>query len=289
MADKAWERVSFQTAADKAPREIDFCLPNLLAGGVGTVAADAGIGKTSLLLQLGAAVAAGIPVAGDALPAPGVTGKVVFLAAEDPPQILERRVHFLLQSLTAQGYGNETLQKLESQFHLFSLIGYAPKLVPVSELSAKTWDRLAAMAAGARLLVLDPIRSFHLSDDQDYGQMSLLFQILNDIAGRCRCTILFSHHVNRRSIGGQVEAGRRESDAIEGLRAFVNPTRWVLNMRTMSQEEAKAHGVSDESRPNYVRVTIPKSNYGPPLDPFWLHRSKEFEGIFESARLRVAD
>lgn len=287
MPNKAWQRVSFENAADKTPADIDFCLPNLLAGGVGTVAAEAGIGKTSLLLQLGAAVAAGIPVAHEALPAPSTTGKVVFLAAEDPPQILGRRIHFMMKSLVAHGYDNGVIKKIETQFHLFSLLGDTPKIVPVTESTPRAWERLENMAAGARLLILDPIRSFHLCDDQDYGQMSMLFQILTDIAARCRCTILFSHHVNRGSIGGQVEAGRRQSDATEGLRAFVNPTRWVLNMHTMSPEEADAHGVSGESIRDFVRVSIPKSNYGPPLDPFWLRRSAKFEGIFESVRLNA--
>jgi RecA-family ATPase len=270
MPNKTWQRVSFENAADKTPVAIDFCLPNLLAGSVGTVAAEAGIGKTSLLLQLGVAVAAGIPVAHEALPAPNMTGKVVFLAAEDPPQILERRIHFMMKSLVAHGYDNDVIKKIETQFHLFALLGDTPKIVPVNESTPRAWGRLENMAAGARLLILDPIRRF---------------QILSDIAGRCKCTILFSHHVNRGSIGGQVEAGRRRSDATEGLRAFVNPTRWVLNMHTMSPEDADAHGVGSDSMRDYVRVSIPKSNYGPPLESFWLRRSTKFEGIFESVSL----
>ncbi len=46
-----------------------------------------------------------------------------------------------------------------------------------------------------------------------------------------------------------------------------------------------AHGVSSDLRRDYVRVSIPKSNYGPPLEPFWLRRSAKFEGIFEYASL----
>lgn len=75
VASRTWERVSFGAAANAAPPELDFCVPNLIAAGVGTVAADAGVGKTSLLLQLGAAVAAGIPLAAAALPAPRPSGR----------------------------------------------------------------------------------------------------------------------------------------------------------------------------------------------------------------------
>jgi hypothetical protein len=47
MPNKAWQRASFENVADKTPAEIDFCLPNLLAGGVGTVAAEADIAGPS--------------------------------------------------------------------------------------------------------------------------------------------------------------------------------------------------------------------------------------------------
>jgi len=53
----------------------------------------------------------------------------------------------------------------------------------------------------------------------------------------------------------------------------------------MSQEEAEAHCISVDARPHYVRVSIPKANYGPPIEPFWLKRSAQFEGIFEYAKL----
>ncbi len=51
-----WRRVSFVEVRRDKPPAPDFCLTNLPAGSVGVVAAPAGIGKTSLLMQLGAAV-----------------------------------------------------------------------------------------------------------------------------------------------------------------------------------------------------------------------------------------
>lgn len=284
MAFDNWQRISFRAAADTAPPKIDFCLPNLLAGSVGTVAAEPGIGKTSLLLQLGAAVAAGIPVANGAIPKPEGTGKVVFLAAEDPPRILQRRAHFLVRSLEAQGCGRQLMETLETSFHLFSVVGHAPVLIHERGISNSAWNELSNVAAGARLVILDPIRSFHWCEDQDYRNMSLLYQILVDIASARDCTILFSHHASRCDLGSSTD----ESDAARGLSAFVNPTRWVLNMRTMSEQEARARAIDSASRRDYVQVTIPKSNYGPPVAPIWLHRSVQFEGIFERAALPEA-
>lgn len=277
MPDENWRLISFRMAADNPPPAIDFCLPNLVAGTVGVVAAEPGIGKTSLLMQLGAAVAAGISVAGGAMPAPERTGAVVFLAAEDPPKILERRAHFLMRSLDAQGCDNAVAARLDAGLRLLSLVGYAPVILHDTGLNKISMRQLSSFAKGTRLLILDPIRRFHWCNEQDYGKMALLFQLLVDIAVENGCTVLFSHHLSRFDVS--TAAG--EADMAQGISAFVNPTRWVLNLHAMSRKEAADHGVSEDSRRQYVRATIAKSNYGPPLGPYWLHRSNEFEGIFE--------
>ncbi|HTQ76532.1 MAG TPA: AAA family ATPase [Burkholderiales bacterium] len=279
MAIDDWRRTSFDDSAQAALPPLDFCLPNLLAGSVGTVAAEPGIGKTSLLMQLGAAVAAGVPVAGGAFPAPASTGKVVFLAAEDPPLMLDRRAHFLAKSLDTAGGG--VREVLERNFALYSVVGHAPMLVHERGVSRGAWDELSRAAAGARLVILDPLRAFHWCEDSDYRNLTLLYRILMDIAAARGCTILFSHHLVGPSYALRGEA----RDSAHGLDAFINPTRWVLNMLPMSEEEARAHSVERATMRQYVRVTVPKSNYGPPLASVWLRRSIEFEGMFERADL----
>ena len=282
MSFEDWRRASFDAHSDMVLPALDFCLPNLLAASVGTVAAEPGIGKTSLLMQLGAAVAAGVSVAGDAFPPPAITGKVVFLAAEDPPLMLERRAHFLVKSLEAQD--RNVREALRRNFQLYSVVGHAPMLVHERGVSRGAWDELSRAASGARLLILDPLRAFHWCEDSDYRNLTLLYRILTDIAASRQCTILFSHHLDRPSYALRGEA----RDSAHGLDAFINPSRWVLNMLPMSEHEAHAHAVDTAATRQYVRVTIPKSNYGPPLAPLWLRRSSEFEGIFERAELPAA-
>lgn len=276
----SWTRISFSEAAQAPLPPIEFCVPNLLAGSVGIVAAPPGIGKTCLLMQIGAAVAAGIPVANGAMAAPEYPGRVVMLAAEDPPAVLQRRAHSLVKSLLAQGCGNAVIAELEKNFQFLSLRRLAPKILSESGVGDAALDRLNALAKDARLLILDPIRRFHWCDEEDYGQMSLLFELLADIASRENCTIIFSHHVNQRLDVGE------ENDIAEGTSAFVNATRWVLNMRTMSKSEARARSVPEGERPQFVRISLAKSNYGPRPQTVWLRRSEEFGGIFEAAPLR---
>lgn len=281
MANRGWTRISLADASRESLPPIEFCVPNLMAGSVGIVAAPPGIGKTCLLMQIGTAVAAGIPVANGAISAPERTGRVVMLAAEDPPAVLNHRAHYLVKSLCAQGYDGDVIARLEKNFEFISWHGPAPKILSESNLSEPALDRLTAFAKGAKLLILDPIRKFHWCNEDDYGRMSLLFELLSNIAAREGCTILFSHHVNRPPGADDT------TDVAEGASAFVNATRWVLNMRTLSKQEARGFSVPEHERQNYVRISIPKSNYGPPLDAAWLRRSPDFGGIFELASLRL--
>jgi len=285
MRAEQWQRISFISARDEAAPEIDFCLPNLLAGTVGVIAAPAGIGKTSLLMQMGAAVAAGVSVAGDLLPAPAKTGRVVFLATEDPHSILIRRAHHFVRSLAAQGFGDDTIERLERNFHFYSLDGSPPVILSDNNLSTSALDQVEAFARDARLLILDPIRRFHLCDEQDFGRMSLLFSVLATVAAASGCTIIFSHHVDQPSARG----GLGEFEGAQGSSAFINATRWVVNMNSMSLPEAALYGVAPDMRRDYVRVSFTKSNYGPALAARWLRRSENFEGMLERCDLAVLE
>lgn len=285
MKKSDWQRISFLAASAGNPPDIDFCLPNLLAGTVGVIAAPAGIGKTSLLMQMGAAVAAGIPVAEDLLPAPQQTGKVVFLATEDPAAILHRRAHQFVRALESLGHEQKVIERLEQNFQFFSLCGGSPILLNDAQLNNSAVDEIEALARGARLLILDPIRRFHHCDEQSFSRMSLLFSLLTTITASTGCTLLFSHHVDQPDRG----AGLGEPEGAQGASAFINATRWVVNMNGMSLREAHEHRLDAASRRDYVRVSFTKSNYGPPLPARWLRRSPRFEGIFERCDLACGE
>ena len=273
-----WRPVSVAEAGRAAPPALDFCLPNLLAGGVGIVAAAAGIGKTSLLLQLGAAVAAGVAVAGDLLAVPQTTGRVVFLGTEDPPAIMQRRAHFLARAFEARGAGAEAIARLERNLVLYDVSASAPVVLMKEALGNSGLKRLEVLAKESRLLILDPIRSFHYCDEQDYGRMAMLFNLLNHIGINTGCAILFSHHV----VQPATDAALDEPAGAQGSYPFVNATRWVLNLTGMPRAEAERLGIAADDRRNYVRASFTKSNYGPPIPARWLRRSKQFEGIFET-------
>jgi hypothetical protein len=281
MKSNNWQQLSFaQARRDELPQP-DFCLPNLIAGTVGVVAAPAGIGKTSLLMQIAASVAAGVPVAGGLLPAPDKSGKVVFLATEDPLAVLQRRAHFIVRSLEEQGASSDVIERLDHNLNFFCAQAKVPILLWPDNLSEHGLDRLDSLARGARLLILDPIRRFHYCDEQDYSHMSMLFGLLTDIAANNGCTILFSHHVPQPASDADLEA---PAGAL-GSHAFINATRWVLNLSGMSHTQGQHLGIAENQQRHYVLASFTKSNYGEAIASRWLQRSETYEGVLSACNL----
>lgn len=281
MKSKKWETLPFASAwKDELPQP-DFCLPNLISGTVGVVAAPAGIGKTLLLMQIAASVAAGVPVAGGLLPALSKTGKVVFLATEDPLPILQRRAHFIVRSLEEQGAGNEEITRLDHNLKFHCAQSNVPILLWPDNLGEHGLDRLDLLARDARLLILDPIRRFHYCDEQDYSKMAILFSLLTDIAASNDCTILFSHHVPQPAS----DADLGSPAGALGSNAFINATRWVLNLNGMSSTQGEHMGIAEDQRRDYVLASFTKYNYGSAMSSRWLHRSEKYEGVLTACDL----
>lgn len=281
MKSKNWDQLSFAQARHSEPSQPDFCLPNLVAGTVGVVAAPAGIGKTSLLMQIAASVAAGVPVAGGLLPTPEKSGKVVFIATEDPLPVLQRRAHFMVRSLEEQGAGGDLAERLDDNLSFFCAQTQVPILLWPDNIGEHGLDRLNVLARGARLLILDPIRSFHYCDEQDYSQMATLFSLLSSIAAYHGCTILFSHHVPQLASDADLGA---PAGAL-GSSAFINATRWVMNLSGMSPAQAQHFGVAESERQHYVLASFTKSNYGEAIPGRWQRRSDKYEGVLSLCKL----
>jgi hypothetical protein len=281
MKSKDWDQLSFTLARHSEPPQPDFCLPNLVAGTVGVVAAPAGIGKTSLLMQIAASVAVGVPVAGGLLPTPEKSGKVVFLATEDPLAVLQRRAHFMVRNLEEQGAGDDLAERLDHNLSFYCAQTQVPILLWSDNIGEHGLERLNVLARDARLLILDPIRRFHYCDEQDYSKMATLFSVLTNVAANHGCTILFSHHVPQPTSDADLGA---PTGAL-GSHAFINATRWVLNLSGMSHAQGQHFAVAENDRQHYVLASFTKSNYGEAIPARWLRRSKTYEGVLSLCEL----
>lgn len=247
-------------AFTETPPPLDFVLPGLLAGTVGAIVSPGGAGKSMLALELAILVATGHDLSGFSGGVDRHTGRVCFLAAEDPSDALQHRLHALGQHMSA-----DLRERFADGFEIEPLAG---KQIDLDRLDWLSF--VESMATGRRLMFLDTLRRFHELDENDSGQMAHLVGIIEGIAARTRCTIVFLHHASKSAtMGGMGDM----QQASRGSSVLVDNIRWQGYLAGCSKDEAKALGIDEAMRGYFVRAGVSKQNYGPPVGDVWMRRS----------------
>lgn len=248
-------------AFEETPPPLDFVLPGLLAGTVGSIVSPGGAGKSMLALELAVLVTTGTDLSGFGGGVARHTGKVVFLAAEDPEDAIRHRLHALGQHLEI-----DEREEFAEAFEITSLVG--------KQIDICRPDWLAfveSMASGRRLIFLDTLRRFHELDENSSGEMAHLVGVLEGVAARTGCAMVFPHHASKAAaMGGMGDM----QQASRGSSVLVDNIRWQAYLAGCSKDEAKALAISNEQRGYYVRAGVSKQNYGPPVSDVWLKRTE---------------
>ena len=265
------------------PPKLDEVLPGLLAGTVGMLAGPGGIGKTMFELQLAVALAAGLGPYDDlfgpdwSAVMPYAPQRVVFVAAEETVEVIWNRVHQIVFALNQRNVlppGMEwstVLGHLHEHLHIYAL-GGGRRVELIDESLARTRDveDLRAIADGARLVILDPLRQFHLEDENNSAAMSGMVSALKWVAQRAKPAILVAHHTNRAA----AQYGFSDSaDAARGSSALTADVRWQLNMAVPTKELLKRHGVAEDQVSNHLVLHHAKGNYVAKAGPVLLRRT----------------
>ncbi|WP_224005324.1 AAA family ATPase [Cupriavidus pinatubonensis] len=256
------------------PPELDFVLPGLLAGAVGTLIAPGGMGKTMLVTQLGCELAMGLPLLNGTLAVPvSEPKKVVLFLAEEDMTIMHHRildiVGVLLPGLKRMSSKDRSnLRKLlNTNLCLYTLAGHAG-LVSL-EPGTTIGDDVMAACNGARLVVFDPLRRFHKGNENSPEHMSAVVQQSELVAHKTRAAVLLPHHASQHSIstgtGDIVTAGR-------GTTALPDGVRMQMNLSPVGRELAKEWDLPDQALGQYVQLKGTKANYAPRADTVVLHR-----------------
>lgn len=269
--------IDIMAAFEQPPNPLDYVLPGMIAGSVGAIVSPGGAGKSMLTLQIAAQIAGGPDTIGmGEYP----TGEVVYLPAEDPESTITHRLFSLGKQLDpAQREAVATNLTIEP------LMGYE-----VNILDQRWTDALTRIAEGKRLLILDTLRRFHQSDENDSGEMAQVVGRMEAISKATECSIVFLHHASKAAAMGG--AGDQQQ-ASRGSSVLVDNVRWQGFLAGMSKDEASQWStridgtpLDEDDRYFYVRFGVSKQNYGSPIPEQWLHRGEG--GILAPAQLTPA-
>lgn len=238
---------------------LDFVLPGLLPGTFGLLVAPGATGKSQLALDIAISTAIGRPTAGGLFPATP-PGKVVFLAGEESDRLLADRLRCHL----------DLEERIDSNLHtnllLVPMAGESCTLFAGGKPTA-LYDELNSVAAGTRLIIIDPLRRMHDGDENNSSDMTNFVVAIEKLAKSTGAAVLGLHHANRASAN---DAGSQH--AARGSTALVDGARWQLNLSRLDEKTAEGFMIEDGSRSLYVAVDFAKTNYLPPRQRCWLKR-----------------
>lgn len=248
-------------AFSEEPTPIDFVLPGLVAGTVGGIVSPGGAGKSMLAMELMILVATGNDITGLANSRAFATGKVVYLAAEDPAIALQHRLHSIGKHLTPS-----VREKMAQNAVIEPLLGHLPNLM-----NQKWLDAIQRVSEGSRIVILDTLRRFHLADENDSGQMSEVVGRMEAISAKNGNATVFLHHSSKSAaMNGQGDM----QQASRGSSVLVDNIRWQMFLSGMTKDEAKKLNVDEDMRGFFVRAGVSKQNYGAPFPEVWLRRGE---------------
>ncbi|MFT6551219.1 MAG: RecA-family ATPase [Zhongshania marina] len=260
--------IDLQAAFSQEPPPLDFIWPGFLAGTVGALIAPGATGKSFWALEAAMSIACGM-VAGDLIRLnPSCSGRVVYLAGEDPEPILIRRIHAIGQYLTTPAY-----TAIAENLIIEPTLGKK-----LNVMDSRHLGRVIEFCSGARLVVLDTLSRFHTLDENSNGDMAQLVSTLEQIATQTGAAILYLHHVSKGSArDGQAD----QQQAARGASALIDNARWCGFVSKMTERESNLlsdrhydrQPIGIDRRSYFIRFGISKQNYdSTPLDTWYERR-----------------
>lgn len=226
---------------------LDFVLPGLVCGTVGSLIGPGGVGKSFFCLSAAASVAIpGLDLLGLGIKA---HGDVLVISTEDAADVLHARMEALAAQLTPA-------QRREiHRVHWKNCSNLSIDIMATQWLEA-----LARAGQGKRLIILDTLRQIHGLDENSAHQMAALVRQLKQLAQVTGAAVLFLHHTSKSADtsghGADMHAGR-------GSSVLFSDSRGQANLSAMTPTQARAFGKDEADCARYVQWSTSKNNYGP--------------------------
>jgi len=249
----------------------EFILGPLQPGDVGLLSGADGLGKTWVALTAALSVAEGKSLAKGMWPVPrGISGHVLYIAVEDREADFGRRVQALDRKFVQLGEITVP-QEDDDSLTIEAREGLRMNLVTLSGKDqrftlTKEGEKFQQNIQDYRLVILDPLRSFHDLEEHNGAGMDFLIRWLVTVAMNNSQAILLVHHASQQAILDKRDdhhAGRGATDLPAGCRAV-----WTL--RAPRSDEIK----EDEERGNWRVLVNGKASHGPESAKKMLQRTQ---------------
>lgn len=227
---------------------------------VSATIAPGGVGKSTLVLTDGIALASGRALLGTKPHGPLT---VWAWNGEDPVEEMERRVVAACLRLGVDRSEIEGRLYLDSGRDMLIKVASLGKAGP--EVDRPVIDALvsAIIERNIDVLIIDPLVAIHSVAENDNGAMDLVVKSLAQIAHRANCAIEVVHHTRK------LNGAESDMDAARGGSAIAGAVRSARALNVMSPEAASGFGISEGNRRSYVRVDDVKANLASQGSAHW--------------------
>lgn len=223
------------------------------------------VGKTSILLSIACHIAAGK----DWNDRPLQQQKVAMFFCEETREEISRKFSAITDSWT-----DAERELAESNLITIPLLGMDARLTSIergqyksSGIAEKMIALLNEFDLKGGLIILDHTQGFTAGDQNLSETATAICREANKIVDSTGGAVVMAAHISKANINAkEVEQG-----FAVGSLAFENATRQMSGMIMMPPEDARKYGLED-TRKEYVRLSLAKNSYGASDNVLWLKK-----------------
>ncbi|MBT8578936.1 AAA family ATPase [Polynucleobacter paneuropaeus] len=235
------------------------------ANALSTLVALGAMGKTSLLLTIACHVAAGKDWNGAVVQ----QQKVAMIFCEEDEQEVSRKFSAVISS-----WSSTEQQTAIDNLRLIPMLGIDARLTTIKKNQYKgsgVAEELIKLfndfGLADGLVIFDHMQGFASGDLNISETATAICREANKIVNATGSAVVFAAHISKANI----KAEEVEQGFAVGSLAFENATRQMVGLIPMTIENAKKFGV-EQTRREYVWLSIAKNSYGSPSDGMWLKK-----------------
>lgn len=222
-------------------------------GAVSALVALGGVGKSSLVVNITAHIAAGKKWGEMALK----QRKCLLFCVEENKQEIDRKFGACVHL-----WSDAERQAAADNLRVFSCLGGDPRLTAITNRQVSGTDMTAAIIAVAQefraeVIILDHLQGFTSGDLNQSDTATALAAEANKIVEATGAAVVFTAHTSKQNINAEdITDG-----FLVGSLAFENACRQVAGIVAVSAERAKTLDLDNSAR-DYLLLAMPKNSYG---------------------------